>query len=272
MKTRIHQLFSWMLDYVPVLITLSSAAWAAVMSIRYAIPNEEMLQWILAILVLITLTMITDRFRVLSRLESGLDKIAEKWDQPARAEQIFADQIPNLESRLRRAKSIDINGISLANTTKQYWDIFRECVKGGGRVRLLLLDPHNDAMHSMVYSSHRGHSTDTLRREIKTSIDKIQALHLDLKGSTRFQARLGNFVPAFGIWVIDGDRPDAELWVELYAYRVKPEPIFHLIPSRDGKWFKHFKEQYTKMWLESTVLPFDLTSDPKIKHQEGSDH
>jgi hypothetical protein len=52
--------------------------------------------------------------------------------------------------------------------------------------------------------------------------------------------------------LIDADTPRAEIWVELYSFKDAPQPTFHLLPHRDGKWFDFFQGQFETMWNAST--------------------
>ena len=157
------------------------------------------------------------------------------------------NDIGDLRERLSRAKSIAINGITLSRTSNTYLDIFINCLVGGDRVRILIIDPENDATIELAANRSRKHdNVRKIEKACEQSLNYLGKLYLTNRDTV--PVRLCKTVPPFGIWLIDADTPDAEIWVEIYSYRGDCSPTFQLLPKRDDLWFKFFQNQFEELW------------------------
>lgn len=248
-----HRFLSTLIDYLPVIVTVIAAVAATLAAIRQTISVDEMLQWILTVLALLATTLMVDRLRVIRGIESELEKIRGDIDAPKGADALFTQRMPDLEDRLKQARTIAINGITLSRTSDTMWPVFRDCVKGGGSVRLLVIDPDHVAVELAARRFHKTQNAEPIRREARHALDNFESL-LSQPGATgQLEVKLAQFVPICGIWLIDVDTPRAEIWVEVYTYRATPEPTFHLLPGRDGDWFDNFRTQFENMWIDAKV-------------------
>lgn len=155
---------------------------------------------------------------------------------------------PDLEERLRNARTIAINGITLAGTSAQLLTVFKDCFTRGGQVRLLLMDPENSALEVAGYRFYKHQDQEKLRREVRHALDNFETL-LPCRSSSE-DCRIGLLptLPPYGIWLIDVDTPKAEIWVEVYSFKDVTQPTFHLLPNRDEVWFDFFRRQFEGMW------------------------
>jgi len=90
-----------------------------------------------------------------------------------------------------------------------------------------------------------------VKREIEHALDNLESLMAMSDSESVFQVKFLPYIPPYGIWLIDADSPQAEIWVELYTFRDEPEPSFQLLPNRDGIWFTFFQRQFETMWSAS---------------------
>lgn len=164
------------------------------------------------------------------------------------ASAFFTDSIPSLRDRLQRAKTVAINGMTLATTSDNLWGTFKQCIIDEATVRVLIVDPHHVARELAAQRFHKHQDPEKVLRESTHALDNFQSLKEFDPSGQFFEVRLFPAVPPYGIWVIDGDSPEAEIWVELYCFRDEPEAAFHLLPERDGRWFEYFRRQFETMW------------------------
>jgi hypothetical protein len=211
-----------------------------------------MLQWILIVLALLATTQLLDRFRLMRGLDTKLDKITESSQGQSGASFFFQERIINLEKRYLEAKSIAINGITLATTSDNFWGTFKQRLNDGAQIRFLIIDPKHPGLVDIAANRFQKHQDpNRLRREIEHALDNFESLMAVDTSEHLFKVRLIPYVPPYGIRLIDANSPRAEIWVELYTFRDEPEPTFQLLPHRDGIWFTFFQQQFEIMWNAS---------------------
>lgn len=268
MKKFVNTAFGLVLDYVPILLAVVAGGMAAVAAVRQTITPDEVVVWTLAVLVLLSTTQLVDRFRVIRQMDGKLDKALLEIDDLKTQKALFTTGLPDLEQRLRKAKTIAINGITLSRTSDTLWGVFRDCFGRGGKVRLLIVHPDDPAIELASKRFHKHQDAARIKREAEHALDNFESLTTQPRAQRGFQVKLGKFVPSFGIWMIDADTAEAEIWVEMYTYRDEPEPTFQLLPQRDNMWFKYFQRQFELMWddallWEPTPVDADVPKAPE---------
>lgn len=250
-KTKTYRYVNYVLDYGPVIITVVVATVVSLASARSSVATGEMLQWVLITLALLATTQLLDRFRVMRDIDGKLDRLIRKSEGFGGATSFFVERIPHLEERFRKAKTIAINGMTLSSTSDNFWGTFRQRLEDGAKIRLLIIDPEHAALNVAANRFHKHQDPQRVKREIEHALDNLESLILNSGSEGYFQVRLLPYVPPYGIWLIDANSPQAEIWVELYTFRDEPEPSFQLFPSRDGMWFAFFQQQFETMWNAS---------------------
>jgi hypothetical protein len=119
-KSTIRKYTGYVLDYAPVIATVLVATFASLSAVRSGIAPDEMLQWILVVLTLLATTQLVDRLRLMRTLDAKADRLIEMSEGLTGIDAVFVERIPDLTNRLREAKSIAINGITLAHTSDYY--------------------------------------------------------------------------------------------------------------------------------------------------------
>jgi len=249
--SRLLKFISYVLDYAPIIATVVVATLASLSAVRSGITTGEMLQWVLVVLALLATTQLVDRFRLMRSLDAKVEQLLDSAQGLKGASAFFVQRIPDMEERLRQAKSISINGITLSRTSDSFWGTFKQRIVEGAKIRILIVDPNHQALDIAVNRFHKHQDLNRLRRESEHALDNFESLMAEQTANKAFQVRLLPFVPPYGIWLIDADTPRAEIWVELYSFRDEPEPTFHLLPNRDGEWFAFFQRQFEIMWNAS---------------------
>lgn len=250
-KPWLLKLVGYILDYAPIIVTLITVTFATLSATRKAISGEEILQWILIALALLSTTQLIDRFRILRNIDFKLETLLTENNTPRGISSFLVPGMPSMEERLRQAKTIAISGITLSRTSDSMWQIFQTCFGKGGKVRLLIVDPNHSAVELVARRFHKHQDPTMVRREIEHALDNFRTLTLQSNAAKGFQVNFAQMVPAYGIWMIDANTPKAEIWVEFYTYRAAPEPALHLLPHRDGEWFQYFSDQFELLWKDS---------------------
>jgi hypothetical protein len=254
LKNRLLALLEGALDYLPVILTVLFAAVVSLIAGSSETPTDELLQWTLAVLALMATTQLIDRFRVLRSVDERLERLEHRSRASMSAGDFFMHQRPDLQERLRHARSIAISGVTLARTSVSLWAILRERLEHHVPVRIMALDPDHPASEIATYRMQRLRNPARIQSEVKHSLENFASLceHRPELRET-LELRVLPYAIPYGIWVIDSGTTKAELWVEIYSFRDALEPTFHLQPHRDGEWFTLFEGQFEKMWEVSRV-------------------
>lgn len=253
-KKRWLSVFTYLIDYLPILITVTAATIASISAVRSNITTTELLQWILLILAMLATTQLVDRLRLMRSLESKVNAIAHNATNPKGAEDFFSTSLPSFSERLKSARTIAINGMTLSRTSNTFYQLFRQCATSGGQVRLLIIDPRHKAIEIAASRFIKHQDPRRIIRESEHTLDNLQAIVEDQEASKGFEVRLASFVPPYGIWMLDIGTPQEEIWVELYSFQADMDPAIQLLPYRDGTYFNFFKQQLEKMWQASRAL------------------
>lgn len=254
LKNRLMTLLEAVLDYMPVIITVLFAAVVSLVAGSSQTPTDELLQWTLAVLALMATTQLIDRFRILRNLDERLERLETRNRESMSATDFFMSERPNLQERLRRARSIAISGVTLARTSVSLWAILRERLEQRVPIRIMALDPEHPASEIATYRMQRLRNPARIQSEVKHSLENFASLcehRPELRES--LELRVLPYAIPYGIWIIDSGSARAEVWVEIYSFRDALEPTFHLLPHRDAEWFTLFETQFEKMWDVSRV-------------------
>jgi hypothetical protein len=122
LRQRLIKFFGYVLDYGPIVVTVLAATSVALLATQSTVQTEttQLLQWVLLILVLLSTTQLIDRVRLLRGVDQKLDRMLESSKAESGVDLLFLDQKPPLADRLRQAKTIDHNGITLARLNQKY--------------------------------------------------------------------------------------------------------------------------------------------------------
>ncbi len=133
--------------------------------------------------------------------------------------------------------------------------VLRRVLGSGGKIRVLLVDPADDALVRAT-SEHRPHgiTADRLKRRIEATLDELAALRDAIGGD--LEIRVAPFIPQMGINAVDVGSPDGLIVLQHYQHRPVGEsaPIFTLRPA-DGFWYEHFAAAAERPWADGIPWP-----------------
>jgi hypothetical protein len=88
-KTTLFKFVSYAIDYGLIILTVLAATVASLRASRSGTTTDQLLQWILLILVLLSTTQLIDRLRLLRGIKSKIDSLLEGENQTVSFEKIF---------------------------------------------------------------------------------------------------------------------------------------------------------------------------------------
>jgi hypothetical protein len=161
-----------------------------------------------------------------------------------------------LEARRGSASSLLLIGMTMTRTVQvASLTVLRQMLRSGGKIRVLLVDPTDDALISAASKhSEHGITADRFRRRVEGTLEELAVLQDATNGD--LEIRVASFIPHMGINAIDVENPDGLIVLQHYEHRSVGEsaPIFSLKPA-DGFWYEHFAAEAERLWQDGTPWP-----------------
>jgi hypothetical protein len=179
-------------------VTAVALALAVLGLVDDAVPDSVKLAVILAALALLV-------FQTTKPQETSVDLDAVLKDR-----QSFG----SFRELIRGGKELWVYGPSVANVLRNDPDIQREILDRGGRVRVLMQNPHSPVMSVMPRQYNAIHHLDD---DIQASLKVLRGLAASLKTGT-LEYGLIDHNPGFSLVVVDPDGADGRLVVEFHGY------------------------------------------------------
>lgn len=234
------------------LITIIGAGVAIVISLLGLIEVSIAESILIALLALIAADALSERIGVLYRLEKKLSKIP--IDGPYKILK-SRGQIPEVEEFTSKASEIYILGISAHSVIHKYLGLFRDKVKNGCKIRIILLNPSSDSIE--IHKSQYGFSTAL--KDINATLEVLPNL-LEIpnaKGSC--EVRFSGVLIPFSMFGVATVNKNGSLIVEYHSYkRTFGEYPHVLLTSKDSSdWFRFYQDQFESVWIDSLPVQLD---------------
>jgi hypothetical protein len=232
--------------------------------------TEDLLTAILAVLSLLAISEIVERYRKLNRIEENSKNIFtllknKILERPSAM--VFFQKPESLEedihSYITSANNIDLCGLTLTNAVNKNLSILRERLKQGAKVRILIADPKSLAPKMSTLRSEDPTDFSYFKGRLDTALRDIDFLYRDwMEWKTQnpriskkgdFAVRLLCYAPSFGIRCFDGNEKDGNIIVDIHPHKsgFSSPPTFSLTYKRDEKWYEYFQSQFEQMWADA---------------------
>ena len=122
---------------------------------------------------------------------------------------IFQTAFPGeLETRRGSASSLLLIGMTMTRTVQGgSLTVLRQVLRSGGKIRVLLIDPTDDAlMRAASEHSQRGYTADRFKRRVESTLEELAIVQDATNGD--LEIRVAPFVPHMGINAIDVGNPN----------------------------------------------------------------
>jgi len=255
----VQNTIEFFIDNVSVLATLGTASYVIFRQSNAAtkLATDDLIAAVLGVLGLLALSEFIERYRRLNSIE----KISKRAllllenrlaDRPSALS--FFVKLPSMENQMKVANQIDLCGVTLTSTINRQLSNLRERIRQGATVRVLIADPESLALKMSDLRSEDPNG-EYYRQKLETTLQDLEYLHqhqvkLGTEAKGRFEVRLLQFAPSFGIFSFDTHRSNGTALVEMYPHVSGwgAEPCFDLVPQRDGVWYDYFVDQFEQMW------------------------
>jgi len=281
-KSRLQSTIEYLLDNFVDIITMLLAG---ILVIRYYIqsPDQrditELTPWILTILGLIAISGLWDRNRRLKRIEAaseeGRDLVKRYTGRHVRADdflkpgrEIFSQ---HLNEAIDSANIIQISGITLMSTTKKYSSQLIRRLNANALVRIIIVDTEESVLQQIVRRSWGTINTDQYLNRLKNVETLIYNIRDITRGKGKIELGHMQYIPAFGMIMLDPDQPNGTCFVEIYHHQsAEPEPAFEIRAADDPTWFEFFRIQFGLLWNRCR-LETGLESKEEVTSERAPD-
>jgi len=259
MKKRIEDILWVVVENTPAILTIAFATYVIALSQSTAISTDTLLQWILAILGLLAVSELVERWRKLRRIEDvsnqTLKAVQSKIGERARAEDFFAKRLPPLEPYIEKATDIRLSGYSLQRTIRENRYIISQRLKDGACLRILIVDP--ELLTGKPLVSEPGEKHDPLGSIM--ALENLRWLSKQPDSKGKVEVKFMNEEPRFNILAIDPEEILGVVFVEFYPQRWihGSRPRMELTPERDNYWYHYFREQFDRIWEDYPLISLD---------------
>jgi len=228
-------------ENIDLYLTATVSIVLALLNIVNVIPLSWITPLNLAVLALLSIAILGNRYRI----ETILEKIT------ARNELLLTEFPDDLTRDIDKSRELTILGVSLRRTLHLHYSRFQEKVQRGDTIRILLVNPDSSACDIAAMREYPPMTPDDQRAAIRRSLSIFH--ELSQKAAGKLEIRLADHPLTFGAIVGDPETSQGVLYLWHYAFstRVANRPKMVLRPA-DGYWYELFKEEVTSIW-ESAV-------------------
>jgi hypothetical protein len=234
-------------EYLDLYVLVVAALAFTILGITGVASIADLASMILALLTFLALSQIRSRRQIASIANA----------QRADPFSLLGDDFPvDLIKRRAAASDLLLIGLSMSRTVQgSSREDMRQTLLHGRRIRVLLVDPTNDALLAQAVSRHGANlGAQRLRERIKSTLDELTSLQASTNGM--LEIRVAASVPTMGVSAIDSGEPRGVLVVQHYQYRPLAEasPIIRL-EAKDASWYAHFLAEAERMWQDGQTWP-----------------
>ncbi len=176
--------------------------------------------------------------------------------------EVFQTEPTSLDEEISDFTELYVVAMNMRRTLTNYYGIFEHKLKDGANLRFLLVDPTSDAVPIIAERNYVYRDVEKLQEAIQSTLDNLSYLAKTkpVKGSLEFKVL--RFVPSFGMTLVNPERPDGKIRVDLYPYRVPPDtyPSFWVTRESDEHWYQFFLEQFYLLWESGKHLEQDVAA------------
>jgi hypothetical protein len=182
---------------------------------------------------------------------------AQPWPatrrQPVTSPAFMLDFDTSVFARITGAVDLLITGVARNGTLMAHYGKFEQCLRQGGRIRLLLIDPVSDGLALAAGRNYAVRDPQVAADRVNQTIRFARSLAKETGGD--IELRLTTHPLSVGL-VSVRDANGANAYVKYYLYRGNGDPKFALGPH-DTVAYPRFLDEAEQLWADAR--PVDLT-------------
>ncbi len=190
-----------------------------------------------------------DSDKKLANIEKSILKIGQLLSQNKLNEKFEKHStITGNRQRLKNAKTLDWMSISLHKTLTIYEHELTECLKNGGQIRLLLIDPNSPIPHALAELGHSLGSSEKIVNNVRSALEIIQSWRNRMP-ECNLEVRVLSSQPPYRLSMLDRGLSIAYARIRLFVIPKSSDiPVVTVSAKDDKEWFEFFADQFEKYW------------------------
>lgn len=240
---------------VIVLVIISASLGVFGIPQRFGFTTEKL---ILAILAVIAFDILIEKLGYLEDIEDGVKTIISSLAHPGQADSVFKSRsnMPSFETLLQQCDEIWIAGKSLSNFIGTHGKQIEKSAHNGTKFRCLIHNPQNSIlMEALASNSFSNPDAKTIKNLVNSGLLQLKRIK-DSCPPGHVDIRLVNSILPNGFTIVDGQKEDAVMYVELFSYKISLGDRLSIFINRkrDPKTFSFYIQQFENLWRDSKQI------------------
>ena len=215
----------------------------------FSIPVHDAMDSItLAVLALVTVGLLGNRWR--------LNQVGEAIGI---GRPLLLDRDGGIERLFSQSHEIWLMGVSRSGTIARQFPVLESVLRQGGKVRVLMVDPRG--VGPILAGDRHYVPTDEnrCRAIIYQSLSDLSQLHESANEEDSLRVAVLDFVPAFGLTLVDPDSSRGAIQVYLYSHWARVTPLIPqlFLTPKDVPWYNFYRRQMEILWGKATEWEWD---------------
>lgn len=158
------------------------------------------------------------------------------------------------QHRLANAKTIDWLAVTMYRSLSVYTSDVAHCLRNGGRVRIILIDPTSDTPDILARLGYWRGNSESIIQDVKSTLSIVEHWKNTIPGCN-IEVRYLCGQPPYRFTIVDGQLSIAYSYIRIPAFpNSNEQPVIVLQAPDDREWLDYFADQYEKHWNISTAL------------------
>lgn len=240
-------------ENIDIYITLFLSVALAIFGVFGVFQATILSAGILATLSILTYTTLTTR-RTLNDVSQTITSLQSVADIGLKDR----ETLDPFKKRITGVNTVWLLGPSLVNVLSPNDYLFKEKIRNGGEIQVLIFNP--ESLHLPIIAEQVGRRPDSVKMDIKKSLDICRDLTQGGLGVGKFEVRLTEMIPGYSMVISDpSNKHSGHIMVEYLGYRsnLDERPHLELDVSKHRRWFEYYLNQYNELWNSATPYKFD---------------
>ena len=238
-----------------LLLNVSGALFITYLAFLRKVAQNDILAAILAVLSLIAFSLLINR-SITINLQQATTLLQEYLEKPSIDQAIvpYGEWIDTLRKQLSSAKEVWM----LSRTCLRFWEDYSEEMKivlnNNGKIRIMLVDPHSEALQMIARNAEFEHPDDkkVLEQNIMIFLSRMKNLSSRYSHHSEYSllVKTIDYLPHWSLIFINPRKAHSTLFVELGTFSANKHnrPTFSLQKKKDEQLFWRFYNEFECMW------------------------
>jgi hypothetical protein len=202
----------------------------------------------------------TQREAKIARIAESMSKIEESAELRISADKFLAHRVDfsSIEEIFKDADRIEAVGTTLISFGTIYQALIHQRITQGCCARLVITNHVNKNVADIAAQKMPESPTrETHMSQARTALMSLSGIAGQHSSGGSLEIKVLDTFPPFGLLIINGDQPNGRIRVELYPDNcpIAARPMFELFATRDGEWYRFFRQQFEILWQKAVVPP-----------------